>query len=150
MHIATYAPYSSLSSVNTADKINVTQNSTLESNYQSPSASTQVDISPEARDKLAQEQNELGQKLAQQLQDDSVKDTKENKNDVDTEFLDKLIEQTKEQIKEVQQELRKLNNDKSDQAQQDKQMLGSQLMSLNATLLGLFGKKLAALEEGNG
>lgn len=149
MHIGTYATYSSLSSVNTADKINIIQNSTVQSNYQGPSASTQVDISPEAKDKLAQEKNELGQKLAQQLHPDGVEDTKESKSDVDLEFLDKLIEQTKEQIEEVQQELRELNNDNSEQAQQEKKMLQSQLISLNGTLLGLFGKKLTALEDGD-
>lgn len=146
MHIGSYANYSSLSSVNTADKMNVAQNSTIQSNHQGQSDSAQVNISPEARDKLAQEQSELGQKLAQQLHPDSVEDTKENKSDVDTEFLDKLIEQTKEKIKEVQQERRALNSDNSEQGQQEKRMLDSQLMSLNGTLLGLFGKKLSAIE----
>lgn len=146
MHIGTNTTYSPLSSVNTVDKINISQNSTVQSNPQGPSDSIQVNLSPEARDKLAQEQSELGQKLAQQLHPDSIEETKESESNVDTEFLEKLIEQTEEQIKEVQQERRELNNDNSEQAQQEKRMLDSQLVSLNGTLLGLFGKKLTALE----
>ncbi len=139
MQIGTSYSHYPLTSVTVGDKDNLAQN-----NQHKAIASSHVNISPEAREKLAQEQSELGHKLAQQLESDNIE---EEKNESDTEFLDKMIEKIQEQIKEVQQELRKLNNDNSEEVQQERKMLESQIMSLNGTLFGLFGKKLAALEE---
>ncbi len=128
MQIATSFAYSTLTSKTADDEDNLAKN-----NPHSTTSSTQVNISPEAREKLAE-----------QLQ---AENNEEEKNEIDTEFLDKMIEQIQEQIKEIQQELRKLNSDNGKEVQQEKKMLESQLSSLNGTLLGLFGKKLAALEE---
>ncbi len=139
IQIGTSFTYSPLTSITVDDKDNLVQD-----NHQSKTSSTQVNISPQAREKLALEQSEQGPKLAQQLQTDNIE---EEKNESDTEFLDKMIEKTQEQIKEIQRELRELNNDNSKEVQQERKMLESQLTSLNGTLLGLFGKKLAGLEE---
>jgi uncharacterized protein (DUF305 family) len=128
IQVASSFAYSTLTSANVDVKESHSQN-----NLQSATSSTEVNISHEARDKLAQ-----------QLQAEKVE---EEKNESDTEFLDKMIDQIQEQIKEIKQELRKLNNDNVKEVQQEKKMLESQLSSLNGTLLSLYGKKIAALEE---
>ncbi len=134
IQIGTPFTYSSLASVSTDGMSNIAQSNTIQSNQHNSSSITQVNISPEAREKLAQEQGELGKKLAQQLNPDSTEDTKKSTSGTNMDLLDKLIEQIKEQIEEVQQELRKLNSDNSEQAQQEKKMLESQLLSRNGTL----------------
>ena len=128
IQIASTFAYSNLTPANVDVKESHSQN-----NLQSKTSSTEVNISHEARDKLAQ-----------QLQAEKVE---EEKNESDTEFLDKMIDQIQEQIKEIKQELRKLNNDNAKEVQQEKKMLESQISSLNGTLLSLYGKKIAALEE---
>ena len=142
--IGTFSTYSPLASVTSADKHNIAHNNQLGVTSDS---GIQVNISAQAREKLALEQSEIGQKLAQQFQENSVEDKEEDKNETGTELLDEMIEQIQKQIKETQQALSKLNSDSSKKVQVKQKMLESQLISLNATLLGLFGKKLAALEE---
>jgi chromosome segregation ATPase len=128
IQVASAFAYLTLTPANVDVKESHSQN-----NPQSTTSSTEVNISHEARDKLAQ-----------QLQAEKVE---EEKNESDTEFLDKMIDQIQGQIKEIKQELRKLNNDNAKEVQQEKKMLESQLSSLNGTLLSLYGKKIAALEE---
>jgi len=138
--MGTISTYSTSTSLTNADDGFIASN-----NQPTTSTNTQVNISPEAREKLALEQSQLGEKLAQQLQPGNVGDTEENKSD--TEVLDKLIEQIQDQIKDAQQKLREIKSSSSEAVQQEQKIIESQLMSLNATLIGLLGKKLEALEE---
>ena len=107
--------------------------------------STQVSISTQAQEKLAQEKSGLSQELEQQ--NNSAEAVDRSKSDSETKSLDRLIEETQEKIKEIQEKLRSLKADKSEEAQQEQKMLVSQVMSLNAVLISLFGKKLEALEQ---
>lgn len=108
-------------------------------------SSTIVNISSEAQTKLAQEQSDIGKDIAQKMQAKST-DKTEKTSETDTERLDKIIAEVQEQIKEVQQEIKALNGEKTEQAQAERKALDAQLSSLNATLIGLMGKKLDELE----
>lgn len=109
------------------------------------SSSTVVNISDEAKDKLAQEQSDIGKDLAEKmLSKESEKTPEDSVSDI--ERLDKIIEDIQEQIKEIQQQIRALNGEKTEQARAQRKALDAQLSSLNATLLGLMGKKLDAIE----
>lgn len=108
---------------------------------------SQVTISAEGRDKLAQEKSELGKTLAEQLQQNNKDEVEEQSDNSEAQYLDKMIEQVKEQLKETQREISALNNDSSVEAKEKQEALEAQLISLNATLMGLMGKKMAAMEE---
>ena len=107
-----------------------------------------LDISSEAREKLTIEVQAQKDKITQQLKDSAKASVEESKDDSENDYLDQLIEQIQEQIKEIKQKLHSLDRENSEQSRQEKKMLESQLMSLNGTLMSLFGKKLKALEEG--
>tara|TARA_R110002050_G_scaffold234139_2_gene369999 strand:+ start:167 stop:580 length:414 start_codon:yes stop_codon:yes gene_type:complete len=55
---------------------------------------------------------------------------------------DKLLEEIKEQIEEVQKKLSRIKNDKGEAADQQRRQLQLQLSTLNASMLDLLGKKL--------
>lgn len=107
--------------------------------------SVEVIISSEARDKLAQEKASIGKKIAEQLTEKNQSNT-EKVEESSTESLDTMIEQIEEQITEINEKLNKLNNDKSEEAAKERDALTAQLMSLQATLISLIGKKLDAVE----
>lgn len=109
------------------------------------SGETKVNISSEARAKLAQEQSEVGKTLGEQLKAQQA-DNEASEEATDVERLNKLIKEIQEQIKEVQEQIRALNGDKSETAQAKRKALDGQLNSLNATLIALLGKKLDAIE----
>ena len=58
---------------------------------------------------------------------------------------DKLLEEIKEQIEEVQKKLSRIKNDKGEAADQQRRQLQLQLSTLNASMLDLLGKKLDAI-----
>ncbi|WP_448246689.1 hypothetical protein [Thalassotalea agariperforans] len=108
-------------------------------------ASIIVNLSNEAQKKLAEEQSAIANELAKQTQLKKTQQTEEV-SETDTERFDKMIEKVQEKIKEVQQQIRALNGEKTEDAQAKRKALDSQLVSLNATLIGLLGKKIEALE----
>lgn len=114
------------------------------------SSHNNLSISQEARDKLQQEQREIGKKLGEQLTTAKPDKTETENQDSEITLLDKLIKEVKEQIKETQRKLAQLQNDKSDQAAEKRKLLEAQLMSLNGTLISLIGKKIKAVEEATG
>lgn len=120
---------------------------TAQHGQQSGSPSTHLSISDDARQKLADEKSQLGQKLAEQLNAKRDEAVSGQENESDIERLDKMIEDIKEQIEETQRELSALNSDKSKQAEEKRKQLELDLMVLNATLIGLMGKKMDALEQ---
>jgi len=82
-----------------------------------------ITISQEARDKLTNEQT-----------DDNSKNG---------DVLDKLIDNIKENIKALQAQLKKLANDNSERAEQERKMIQQKITTLNAVLIDLLGEKLA-------
>ncbi|WP_286232686.1 hypothetical protein [Thalassotalea sediminis] len=108
-----------------------------------------VSISDNALEKLAQEQQALGKKLGEQLTS-TASESSEDKavsDESELEKIDKLIEKIKEQIEQKQREINALNNDKSEQAEEQRKLLSSELTALNGTLISLIGKKLELLEQ---
>ena len=147
-----YSQYSTaqpLTSQTVATTYYVSDNATATAHHgqQSDSPSTHLSISDDARQKLADEQSQLGQKLAKQLNANRDETVSGQENESDIERLDKMIEDIKEQIEETQRELSALNSDKSEQAEEKRKQLELDLMVLNATLIGLMGKKMDALEQ---
>jgi len=137
------SPYTN-SSLSVATAIG--KNSIDSSNQPGSSTSIKVNISPQAQEKLEQEKNDISQKLGLQKENSKAEKTKENKSDTETKSLDKLIGDTQERIKEIQEKIRRLKGKNTEEVQQERKMLESQIMSLNAILISLFGKKLEALE----
>ena len=105
----------------------------------------QVSISSEAREKLAKEQSAIGDKLTEQFQQNATKGVDSEKTDSKEDFLDEMLEEIQQQIKDIQQEIRLLSNDNSEKAEQQRKMLETQLISLTATLLNLLGRKLETI-----
>jgi chromosome segregation ATPase len=125
----------------------ISENKAVHNNPPGMGLSTQVDISPQAQEKLAQEKNELTQKLELKKTNTNSKGVEESNKNNEAKSLDKLIEDTQDRIKEFQKKLRSLRSENSEEAKQEQKMLESQIMSLNAILISLFGKKLEALEQ---
>lgn len=105
-----------------------------------------VNLSSEAQKKLAEEQSAIANKLAKQAQLKETQQTEEV-SETNTERFDKMIAKVQEKIKEVQQQIRALNGEKTEDTQAKRKALEGQLVSLNATLIGLLGKKMEALES---
>ena len=104
-----------------------------------PLASTQnsktdeVTISQEAKDKQLEEVNAVA------LQ--KILNTEENEEGVEESPLDQMIEELKEQIAELTQEIAKLNgNDES--SQEKAKLLNAELVGLQAQLVELVSQKL--------
>lgn len=57
----------------------------------------------------------------------------------------KLLEQIKEQIEAVRQQLSRIKNDKGEEAEKQRRQLQMQLTTLSASMLDLLGKKLDAI-----
>lgn len=119
-------------------------NSSAQNAISSPSNSS-VTISSEAREKLAEEQSNAGKKIAEQMQSKSAENST-SENVSEAQRLEKMIEDIQEQIKEVQRQISAVRGEKSEQAAAHRKALEGQLASLNATLIGLMGKKLEAIE----
>lgn len=107
---------------------------------------TQVDISKEGREKLEQEQKELGQKLATQLNPKEEKEDEISESQA-IETLNKLIKEVQKKIKALQQELSTLDNQQTEEADIQRKALEAELTSLNSTLIGLISKKMDAIKE---
>lgn len=131
----------SVAAVGTTSASNAEANNAL-----SKLENTKVSISLEARTKLAGEQNNAGKKIAEQMQSQRAEDN-EPENVSEAQRLEKMIEDIQEQIKEVQRQLSALKGEDSEQVKTQRKALEGQLASLNATLIGLMGKKLEAVES---
>ncbi|MFD2167109.1 hypothetical protein ACFSJY_12700 [Thalassotalea euphylliae] len=113
--------------------------------YNTPS----LNISSEAREKLKEEQASLEKKAVEGLLQQSTEETKSTaKSDAEIDKLDELIEQLQERIKEVQRKLAKIRSDNSEEAERERRMLEGELISLNASLINILGKKMDALAAG--
>ena len=123
-------------------------------------SSTIVTISEQGRDKLDQESEqsnstqsntqkaeksrmELGQSVAKQLYASGSPEAKKFKEEEEEkDALDKMIDNLKEQIEEITLQLKEMDQDGSEQALEQKELLGNQLMELNGQLLRLMAEKL--------
>lgn len=120
-------------------------------NYQSIRSSgsnggEQVNISTAGKDKLKQEQSQVGKSIAEQIHEQSQTTTDEIKSATEQNRLDKMIKEVKEQLKSVQQELSKVKNNRQDKSDKRENLLRAQLITLNGTLIALIGKKMEALK----
>lgn len=141
IQIGSRLAYSHITTENAADKAGIV------SSNQANVASTNVNISAEAQEKLAQDKSAFGQSLTQKNEMKPEQSAKSAKAEAESKALDKLIEETQKKIKETQEKLRRLKNDNSEEAKQEQALLESQVMLLNGVLISLFGKKFDALKQ---
>lgn len=99
------------------------------------SPSTTVTLSEEGKKRS----QDYGQVLKQPS--DSAVSQQEDKVE-DGDIIDKQIERVKEQMREIKEELQALQGDNSEEAEDRKELLTSQLMGLSAQLLELNNQKL--------
>lgn len=99
-----------------------------------------VNISPQAREKLAQENQVIGKDLAQQI-NNNLKSEETNKKE-NTSPIDSLIKQIQAQIKALKEEIRALKNNDAEAAIKQRKALENQLIAYNSTLMDLLGKKM--------
>lgn len=109
-----------------------------------------VDISAQGKKALEEEKSalakeKLGQEIANQLhanhdEEKQVEKTSDNP-------FDRVIAMLKEQIREVKQQLAKLENDDSESAEKQREMLNGQLLELNGQLIAAFEQKMQAEKQ---
>lgn len=106
--------------------------------------SATVNISSKAQENLAKDAKATGQELVKQQLAKAL-EKNETTQITETDRLDKIISDIQEKIKKAQKELRSLNGEKNEQAAAQRKLLNAQLITLNASLINLMGKKLEAL-----
>lgn len=109
-----------------------------------------VDISAQgqklsSQEEQASEKNKLGQDIANTLHENSNKDEQVEKTSDDP--FERVIQMIKEQIREVRQQLAKLENDESEAAEKQKEMLNAQLLELNGQLMIAFEQQRQAEQK---
>ncbi|NMP32718.1 hypothetical protein HII17_14240 [Thalassotalea sp. M1531] len=110
--------------------------------YFNSQPNTVINISTQARDKLAHEQKDVVQTLSESLQVDDVEHLHNELTKKDP--LDEIIEDIQKQIKETQRQVNALMNIKTEKAEAERKALQAKLISLNSMLLQLMSKKLEA------
>jgi hypothetical protein len=85
---------------------------------------------------------DLGRKITKQLLENSSESVGKSDENKPKDPIDEMIAQIKKQIEEVIFELKKLNNDKSESALEQKKSLQNQLVELSGQLLALMERKM--------
>lgn len=101
-------------------------------------------ISNEALAKLANEQKNLGKKIAQQALENHH-DNKTKSADSDITLYDKIIENIEEKIKDIQKKISALVGKTNKEAQAERKALTMELNALNMNLIRVLAKKLESL-----
>lgn len=127
--------YATSTSATSANQISATKQAP-ESAEKDGSKNNTIQISDEARQKLRELNGAKASGGA------SASDDKD-----DGDAIDKAIEQIKERIKQIQEQLKSLANDDSEAAKQMRQELLNQLAQLNGELIQLIQKKLEAAQQ---
>ncbi len=130
-----------------SDKAAIADNNTPSISDRSSNSGAQVNISQAGKTKLEQEQSEIGKSIAEQINEQSQTNTDEIKSATEQNRLDKMIKEVKEQLKSVQQELSKVKNSRFEDSDKKENLLRSQLITLNGTLIALIGKKMETLKS---
>jgi hypothetical protein len=134
--------------VDVGSVIEHSDNQGINSSLESDKSGVQVNISKQghqAQEKYAQDKAKLGQKISNQLRANNNKDDQvEEKSSDPFELAIALI---KEQIREVKLQLEKLENDDSEVADKQREILNAQLIELNGQLLSTYEKKMRAEGE---
>ena len=135
----------------TTSPTKTTDNKDLDADAASQSAATgtavtpgvdRVTISGEGREKLEQEGSKALHALASKPQEEAVADT-----DDKSDRLDKMIEDLKEKIREVQQEIAKLQGKEDEASIEQRKMLENQLNAYLGQLMALNEQKLEQAKQ---
>lgn len=110
--------------------------------------SDKVDISSEAKAKVAEESSE--KKTLNPMQDLSTKGREATAagEGTESEEIDKMIQELKEQVHELMQQLAKLKAKDDDASLAQQKALEAQITTLNSQIVSLAGMKLEMLEQG--
>ncbi len=111
-------------------------------------SSDKVDISSEAKAKLAEEGSEKKTRDAMQDLATSGREATATEEGTEIEEIEKMIEELKEQVRELMLQLAQLKAKDDDVSLAQQKALEAQIAALNSQILSLSGMKLEMLEQG--
>ncbi len=111
-------------------------------------SSDKVDISLEAKAKVAEEGSEKKTRNAMQDLATRGREATAAEEGTEVEEIEKMIEELKEQVRELMQQLAKLKAKDDDASLAQQKALEAQIAALNSQIASLAGMKLEMLEQG--